>query len=141
DRPKIVFPDIATSCRFALDTDGRYGANTVYFLPTDDLFLLGLLNSKLAFFYFSKKCAALEGSGEAYLRFFGQYLEQFPVRGMDETESKNEPNRNRMVKLVDRMLALYQQLAKAKSPTDRGSLEHQIAATDRQIDKLVYELY
>ena len=44
ERPKIVFPDIATTCRFALDTKGYFGANTVYFLPTDDPRLLGLLN-------------------------------------------------------------------------------------------------
>ncbi len=52
ESPKIVFPDIATECRFALDTGGHFGANTVYFIPSDDLFLLGLLNSKLAYFHF-----------------------------------------------------------------------------------------
>jgi hypothetical protein len=30
---------------------------------------------------------------------------------------------------------------KAKSPPARATLEHQIAATDRQIDRLVYDLY
>ncbi|HLJ10145.1 MAG TPA: N-6 DNA methylase, partial [Planctomycetaceae bacterium] len=33
EQPKIVFPDIATDCRFALDPKGRFGANTVYFIP------------------------------------------------------------------------------------------------------------
>ena len=77
---KIVFPDIATSCRFAIDRDGYFGANTVYFIPTDNLLLLGLLNSRVAGFYFRQVCAALEGPGEAYLRFFGQYLENFPIK-------------------------------------------------------------
>src|SRR5579863_7153734 len=80
EQPKIVFPDIATGCRFALDTKRRFGANTVYFIPLADHALLGLLNSRLAHFFFKQTCAALEGPGEAYLRFFGQYLEGFPVR-------------------------------------------------------------
>ena len=36
---------------------------------------------------------------------------------------------------------LHKQLAAAKTPHEKKSLETQIAATDRQIDNLVYELY
>jgi hypothetical protein len=39
------------------------------------------------------------------------------------------------------MRPLNQQLAATKTPHDRTVLEAQIAATDRQIDALVYELY
>ena len=45
-------------------------ANTIYFIPRRDLYLLGLLNSKLGFFYFRIVCAGLEGTGDTYLRFF-----------------------------------------------------------------------
>lgn len=46
-----------------------------------------------------------------------------------------------MVELVQQMLALHQQLAAAKTPDAKIQLQRQIAATDRQIDRLVYELY
>lgn len=39
------------------------------------------------------------------------------------------------------MLALHQQLALAKAPHDQTVLQGQIAATDREIDRLVYDLY
>jgi len=39
------------------------------------------------------------------------------------------------------MLDLHKQLPKAKTPHEQESLQRQIAATDRQIDALVYELY
>ncbi|NUO82787.1 hypothetical protein HUU05_22170 [candidate division KSB1 bacterium] len=39
------------------------------------------------------------------------------------------------------MLALHQQLAATKLEHEQISLQCQIAATDRQIDNLVYELY
>jgi hypothetical protein len=57
DGPKIVFPDIATAPRFTLDEAGHYGSNTVYFIPRSDLYLLGLLNSRLGYFYFRATCA------------------------------------------------------------------------------------
>ncbi|MCH8020398.1 hypothetical protein IH785_11100 [candidate division KSB1 bacterium] len=46
-----------------------------------------------------------------------------------------------MVTLVERMLALHKQLAGAKTPQAKTVLQRQIEATDRQIDRLVFELY
>ncbi len=46
-----------------------------------------------------------------------------------------------MVELVERMLALYKQLASAQTAFDKAAVQRQIDATDRQIDRLVYELY
>lgn len=43
--------------------------------------------------------------------------------------------------LVEKMLALHQQLAAAKTPQDATLLQRQIDATDKQIDQLVYALY
>jgi len=137
EQPKIVFPDIATECRFALDSSGAFGANTVYFLPTDDLRLLGLLNSRLALFYFKQVCAALEGPGEAYLRFFGQYLEGFPV-AMPQAHSKREAS---LVSLVQHMLDQHERLAGVKTGHEREIIQRDIDSTDKQIDRLVYDLY
>jgi hypothetical protein len=46
-----------------------------------------------------------------------------------------------MVGLVDSMLTLHRQLAKARTSYEQTLLQRQIEATDEQIDKLVYELY
>jgi hypothetical protein len=141
DGPKIVFPDIAVSPRFALDNDGFYGANTTYFIPLDDLYLLGILNSKLGNFYFKETCAGLEGARETYLRFFGQYLEGFPVHPIiNEKEADKELHRN-LESLVRKEIDLQEKLGVAKTPTMRTAMQRQIDATDRQIDQLVYELY
>jgi predicted nucleic acid-binding Zn-ribbon protein len=39
------------------------------------------------------------------------------------------------------MLWLHKKLAEAKTDHDKTNLQRQIDATDRQIDRLVYELY
>jgi len=46
-----------------------------------------------------------------------------------------------MVELVEQMLSLYKRLAEARAPHDKTVLQQQIAVTDQQIDRLVYELY
>ena len=46
-----------------------------------------------------------------------------------------------MVGLVETVLKLHKNLPKATTPHEQESIQRQIAATDRQIDMLVYELY
>src|SRR5665213_995115 len=50
-KPKIIYQDITASNPFALDETGAFPANTCYFLPTGDRTLLGILNSRLAWFF------------------------------------------------------------------------------------------
>ena len=46
-----------------------------------------------------------------------------------------------MVALVEQMLALHERHAAARTPHEQTVLQAQIDATDRQIDRLVYDLY
>ena len=46
-----------------------------------------------------------------------------------------------MVALVEAMLDLHRSLAAASRPPEKAVLQRQIVATNRQIDRLVYELY
>jgi hypothetical protein len=139
--PKIIFPDMATKSRFALDREGYFSLNTTYFIAGDDCYLLGLLNSKLGQFCFKQICAGLESRGTTYLRFFGQYLDRFPVREIDSLEPAGKSSHDRMVKLVESMLALHKQLPSANSEGQRGAIHRQIEATDAEIDRMVYDLY
>ena len=140
ERAKIVYPEIARFCQFTLDTDGYFSNNKTFILPTDDVFILGVLNSSAAFFYFSRYCAALEGPKDRYLEFRAQYLRDFPIPTIGPDEATRE-RRGRIVELVEQMLSLHKRLASAARPHQKTVLERQIAATDQQIDRLVYELY
>ena len=46
-----------------------------------------------------------------------------------------------MVSLVEKMLDLHRRLSESKTGFAKTLLSRQIEATDRQIDRLVYELY
>ena len=48
---------------------------------------------------------------------------------------------DKLVALVDKMLALAPKLRAEKNESKRKTLQNAVDATDRQIDRLVYELY
>jgi hypothetical protein len=110
-------------------------------LPTDSLFLLGILNSSLSQFFFASICARLEGAGECYYEFRAQFVERFPVCQLDINKKSDKARHDRMVEMVEQMLALNKQLAVTNTAHEKTALQRQIDATDSQLDQLVYELY
>lgn len=134
---KIIYPIISNECRFALDDRGYLVNDKAFILPTSDLFVLGVLNSRVAWFYFSEVCASLEGENDRYLEFRAQYVDHFPMPAIAEGDSR----RARTAMLVRTLLSLRGRLSAARHPHANEQLHRQIDATDRQIDQLVYELY
>jgi hypothetical protein len=77
-------------------------------------------------------------AGKYRYRLIYQYMEHIPVR-LGETATKAVEDR--MSASADTMLSLHKRLAAEKLPQKREQIEREIAATDRQIDQLVYQLY
>jgi hypothetical protein len=59
DEAKIIYPEIAMSSRFAFDDSGIYINKTIFLINSSSYSLLGLLNSKLIWFYLINTCASL----------------------------------------------------------------------------------
>ena len=135
--PKIVYPIIANECRFALDESGYLVNDKAFILPSKDRAILGILNSKLANFYFAEVCAALEGQSGRYLEFRAQYVDMFPIAALSEERK----TRTTLTGLVDRVITLHSAPNAARRPQVQARLRREIDATDRRIDQLVYELY
>ena len=138
EKPKIVFPDIAVKPSYTLDSSGFYAANTCYMIIAHDLYLLGLLNSSFYLYYYQKRLSLIRGG---YLRFFSQFVEQIPIRTINFSDLAEKTRHDKMVAMVERMLALHKQKADVKADHEKNLVERQIEATDKQIDALVYELY
>lgn len=136
-RPRIVYPIIANECRFALDDSSQFINDKAFLLPTDDRRVLAVLNSRIARFYFGAVCAALEGEKDRYLEFRAQYVDLFPIP--DQLIDRGAYPA--LARFANRMLELNERRAATKVPSDRTTIQRQIDATDRQIDRLVYELY
>ena len=97
---KIVYPNIATSLCACYDTNGAFGLDTTFFIPTSDLSLLAVLNSRLLDWYARHKFQSLNDPwAGGSLRFFAQYMRNVPIAGRtDEQEAT-------LSRLVEQILA------------------------------------
>ena len=66
---------------------------------------------------------------------------RFPIHVVDGKSSREKSQHDQIVALVTRMLDLHRQRAAARTPQEQISLDRQIQSTDREIDRLVYDLY
>ena len=64
-----------------------------------------------------------------------------PFRRVNLDNNADVARHDKMVALVEEMLELHKRLAAAKSDADKKRIRRAVAATDRTIDELVYELY
>ena len=63
------------------------------------------------------------------------------VCAIDFADRSDKAKHARIVALVEQMLGLHESLAAADSEKSRDTVPRQIAATDAEIDRLVYDLY
>ena len=149
--PKLLTPSIAKQASFVFDKNGEYyfvgsggGGGGGYGIIIKESFklsyeyLLGLLNSKLLDYFLKKISTPFQGG---YFAFNKQYIQQLPIRTINFNEPAEKSAHDKIVALVDSMLALHKSLALAQSPVEKQRLKKYIKSTDDGIDKLVYDLY
>ncbi|GAF76589.1 unnamed protein product, partial [marine sediment metagenome] len=143
-RPKIIGPEIASRGEFTLCEQTLFINNKLKgLIPNAELkenieYLLALLNSSLLVFL-HRLIAPPKGGG--FFEVKTRILGRLPIRLIDFSHRTDKTRHDRMVELVQGMLSLHKQLAAARTPQDKTVIQRQIGATDRQIDRLVYELY
>ena len=138
EKPKIFIPTIVQNASFTLDTSGLYSNDKTSIIATDDLYLLGILNSRVADFFMHSISSTKQGG---YFEYKPMYFSQIPIRTIDSSNPSDKSYLSSMVALVRQMLELHKQSALARTDHEKTAIQRQIDATDRQIDQLVYELY
>ncbi len=68
------------------------------------------------------------------------YLSRIPIPAINFSDAEDKARHEKMVSLVERMLELHKSPS-ARTPGDKERVKREIESTDRQIDRLVYELY
>jgi hypothetical protein len=81
--PKLVYPEMSQGPKFAIDETGYFLLNKLFYVPTTDWFLLGLLNSQPIWAYLFGVSSPLRG-GVWRLELRTQYMETVPIPEADE---------------------------------------------------------
>jgi hypothetical protein len=137
-KPKIMYLVFQVKPAFTFDIDGNvYVNNAVWIIPKNDLYLLRILNSKIGWFLISNYCTRIQNG---YQLIF-QYLGKIPIRTINPSDPTDIARHDKMVTLVERMLDLNKRLPEARTDQEQTLVKRQIAATDKEIDERLYELY
>ena len=121
EQPKIVYPDIAQGTEFSFDNGGYFLGNTSYLLPTREMWILGLLNSKAIFWFYTKTSTQIRGG---FVRFIAQYVSQIPIPSI-------KPGQKVLIgKIVNQIL-----------DTKRTDPNADVSELENEIDQIVYLLY
>jgi len=150
EKDKIIWIELSDLGKFTLDIQNKFVDMTIFFISGNNLkYLLSILNSKLIFWYFNLICAE---SGVGTNRWKKTYVEQLPIPKIDNNEEKEYIN------FVDKILVSKQKIKDYRILLDEAissdnfdreiklkieieSFEKIIVYSEKEIDKMVYELY
>lgn len=140
---KIIIAKIALRLKAFLDFNGEYASmntNCVYNCkkPYTLFFLTAVLNSRLISFVYSEFFSSLRMSG-GYYQFQAPQLRLLPI--IKFNDQVKEEIITRVDELVLQIISNLELLSRAITDKDKNYYENKCNTLDRQIDRLVYELY
>jgi hypothetical protein len=123
EKPKVVFPNLQNSNKFAYDETGSYINAPAVILPTNNKFLVAIFNSKLVWYFLTNICVVRNGG---YIEVKPQYFEQIPIPEISENQqneltditneliSKTDETQNVQTKFNKLLLSKYSELKLTK---------------------------
>lgn len=76
EKPKIQYGHFSPESLFHYNTSGSYSNDKTYIIPTNDLFLYGLLNSSVYWYLIKSICPFVRGG---FYEVRAQYIEKLPI--------------------------------------------------------------
>ncbi len=92
-KPKIMYQVFQVKPCFIYDEQGLFCNNSIWFIPTENKSLLGVLNSKMGWWLITKYCTQIQNGCQLIWKYFGQ----IPIP---------ELNSHELTALVEKMLSL-----------------------------------
>lgn len=131
-QPKCLYADLASETAFAFDDEGYYVGSPASLLPTSELWLLGVLNTRAVSWFYARTAPQVRGP---FLKFVPQYVSQIPIPDM-------EPEQKALIhKIVEYILYLKQQPTVNSRDLKYARDRVMVGYFNRIIDGMVYESY
>ena len=120
-QPKILYQEIATYQAFAWDESGGYTNNKTFLIPGVHKWLLAILNSRLAWWFYGQVASKLQGGAYAMQM---PYVSQLPISALSTAQQKA------LERIADRIIAAKDKDAAAD-----------VRALEQEINEQVFKMY
>lgn len=132
EQPKCIYPDLASATAFAYDDEGYYVGSPASLLPTSELWILGVLNTRAVSWFYARTAPQIRGP---FLKFTSRYVSQIPIPDM-------EPEQKALIsKLVEYILYLKKQPTVNSKDLKDARDAVMVGYFGNILNGLVYELY
>ena len=131
-QPKLVCPNLYNHQTFAVDTAGFYCGDACYLIPTEELWLCGLLNSRVVEWFYSQESNQLTID---HLRARSGSMQQIPIPDITSTQKAL------IGQFVDYLIYLQQQPTIKSRDLAYARDREMLGYFERIIDGMVYESY
>lgn len=131
-QPKCIYADMASETAFAFDDESYYVGSPASLLSTDELWLLGVLNTRAVSWFYARTAPQVRGP---FLKFVPRYVSQIPIPDM-------EPEQKALIhKIVEYILYLKKQPTVNSRDLKYARDRVMVGYFNRIIDGMVYESY
>ncbi len=134
---KVVVARMGKSLVAAYDGGGLYVKDAMLLLPRDRphslKYMLGVVNSRLLNYFYREFFVTIDVLKNALL--------SLPIHAINFSKAPEKAAHDAIVMKVDAMLAAKKKLAEAVMDKDTTYYERRCTELDRQIDRLIYDLY
>ncbi len=131
-QPKCIYADMASETAFAFDDEGYYVGSPASLLPTSELWLLGVLNTRAVSWFYARTAPQVRGP---FLKFVPRYVSQIPIPDMESEQ------RALIHKIVEYILYLKKQPTVNSRDLKYARDSVMLGYFERIIDGMVYESY
>lgn len=131
EKVKIIYPSICKQPEFTLDNESLYTNDKCFLIPLNDIFLLGVLNSELTYFWCEMHLPRLRGG------FFENkipILKNLPICKIDTKDKGAMQEKDKITKCVEKILELT---SKSKNKEAKSECLYY----RNEINKSVYKIY
>ncbi len=131
-QPKCIYADMASETAFAFDDEGYCVGTPASLLPTSELWILGVLNTRAVSWFYARTVPQIRGP---FLKFTPRYVSQIPIPDI-------EPEQRALIhKIVEYILYLKKQPTVNSEDLQYARDAVMVGYFGNILNGLVYELY
>lgn len=120
EQPKVTWANLQNSNKFCFDDTGKYINAPAVILPSDDLSLLAILNSRVVWFFLTGICVVRSGG---YIEVKPQYFNQIPIPKYDDGDRKQLTDFSSQIIAAEREIARLSEAFANLLATEFGSVK------------------